>query len=94
MGVVGPSNVLVKGVLLPSNNREEQDIKGVEEGGPHKEVVEVMAVVAVEVVECHHSSSMVPPLNIRAGEEEGHPSKVVVDGTVVVVVAVAVVAVA
>lgn len=82
--VVGvPNNAQLKEVLHPSNSsREEEDTKGVEVGAL-KEVEEVMVGVVV-VVECHLSSSMVGPLNIKAGEGEGHPSKVVVEGTVVV----------
>lgn len=83
--VVGvPNNAQLKGVLHPSSSssREEEDTKGVEVGAL-KEVEEVTVGVVV-VVECHLSSSMVGPLNIKAGEGEGHPSKVVAEGIVVV----------
>lgn len=79
----------LKGVLhlLREEVEAEQDTKVVEEAGVlrrSKEAVEVMAVVVVAVD--RNSNTMVEPLNIKAGEGEGHPSLEVVVGMVVVVV--------
>lgn len=100
--VVGATNSgLLRGVLHPSSNREE-DTKVVEVGPPKEGAVVMMggeavmmgvAVVMVGGVADHdrhrnsNSSMAGPHLNIKVGEGADHHSKVVVEGMVLVAAA-------
>lgn len=87
MNPLGVVVVVLSGLLkgLHHNNRVEEATKVEGDWVPREDVeamredVEAAMVGVVEAVECHNSSSMVGPKNIKAGEGEGPLSKEVVE---------------